>query len=66
VGEEVNRAIGNCFPSSINRSPSLRIQAPRDQQPTLQLSFNKRLSLPIFTGMKLTLVTRFEFQPVES
>lgn len=53
VSEEVDRAIGKCCPSSINRSPSLRIQAPRDQQPTLQLSFSKRLSLPIFTGSRI-------------
>ncbi|CAJ2637014.1 unnamed protein product [Trifolium pratense] len=53
VSEEVDKALGRCFPCSINRSPSLRIQAPSDQPPTLQLSFNKRLSLPIFTGSRI-------------
>lgn len=41
-----------CFP--FTRSPSLRIQAPNHDQPsTLQLSFQKRLSLPIFTGSRI-------------
>ncbi|GAU39728.1 hypothetical protein TSUD_144950 [Trifolium subterraneum] len=53
VSEEVDKAMRKCFPCSINRSPSLRIQAPVDQSPTLQLSFDKRLSLPIFTGSRI-------------
>jgi hypothetical protein len=51
VSEEVDKAMRKRFPCSINRSPSLRIQAPKDKPPTLQLSFNKTLTLPIFTGI---------------
>ncbi|CAI9754565.1 unnamed protein product [Fraxinus pennsylvanica] len=39
---------------SISRSPSLRIQAAdHEQTSSLQLVFNARLSLPIFTGTKI-------------
>lgn len=52
--EEVDQAIKKCFSHSINRSPSLRIQAPiKDKQSTLQFKFNKRLSLPIFTNSRI-------------
>ncbi|XP_057447017.1 protein SAR DEFICIENT 1-like [Lotus japonicus] len=55
VGEEVEKVMKRCFPPPfIARSPSLRIQqAPSEQPSTLQLSFNKRLSLPIFTGSRI-------------
>lgn len=38
---------------SLTKSPSLRIQALHEQ-PTLKLIFRKNLSLPIFTGSKIT------------
>lgn len=38
---------------SITRSPSLRIHASEEQPTSFQLSFNKRLSLPIFTGSRI-------------
>lgn len=42
------------WPHSFARSPSLRLQALDQQQPsTLQLWFSKRLSLPIFTGSRI-------------
>lgn len=50
--EEVERVMRQYFPCSITRSPSLRIKA-QDQPSNLQLSFNKRLSLPIFTSSRL-------------
>ncbi|XP_027343847.1 protein SAR DEFICIENT 1-like isoform X2 [Abrus precatorius] len=39
-------------PRSITRSPSLRIQA-LEQPSSYQLMFNKKLSLPIFTGSRI-------------
>ncbi|KAI5441704.1 protein SAR DEFICIENT 1 [Lathyrus oleraceus] len=53
VSEEVDKAIRKSFPCSINRSPSLSIQAPNDHQSTLQLSFNKRVPLKTFTGSRI-------------
>ncbi|XP_057735583.1 protein SAR DEFICIENT 1-like [Arachis stenosperma] len=59
VSEEVDRAMRqwcSCSSSrSLTRSPSLRIKAFDDDQPssTLQLVFSKRLSLPIFTGSRI-------------
>ncbi|CAI8594889.1 unnamed protein product [Vicia faba] len=53
VSEEVDKTIRKCFPCSINRSPSLRIQTPNHQQSTLQLSFNKKVPLTIFTGSRI-------------
>ncbi|XP_061357587.1 protein SAR DEFICIENT 1-like isoform X1 [Gastrolobium bilobum] len=52
VSEEVDRAMRQRCPRSITRSPSMRIQA-MEQQSSLQLSFNKRLSLPIFTSSRI-------------
>ncbi|KAJ1405729.1 hypothetical protein SESBI_25642 [Sesbania bispinosa] len=52
VSEEVERVMRQCCPLFMTRSPSLRIQAA-EQPSTLQLSFNKRLSLPIFTGSRI-------------
>ncbi|XP_052179945.1 protein SAR DEFICIENT 1 [Diospyros lotus] len=54
VNEEVEnslRRVGGR--SNISRSPSLRIQAPEPTTSSLQLIFNKKLSLPIFTGTKI-------------
>lgn len=56
VTEEVERVMGHLHPRTITRSPSLRIQAPSSEESsscTLQLSFKKRLSLPIFTGSRI-------------
>ncbi|XP_027357377.1 protein SAR DEFICIENT 1-like [Abrus precatorius] len=53
VSEEVERVMRQYCPlSSYNRSPSLRIEA-MEQPSSLQLSFNKRLSLPIFTASRI-------------
>ncbi|KAG5007579.1 hypothetical protein JHK82_025502 [Glycine max] len=53
VGEEVDQAMRQ-WSRSFARSPSLRLQAMDQQQPsTLQLCFSKRLSLPIFTGSRI-------------
>lgn len=41
-----------CCPRSFSRSPSLRIQAV-EQISSFQLTFNKRLCLPIFTGSRI-------------
>ncbi|XP_021292142.1 protein SAR DEFICIENT 1 [Herrania umbratica] len=51
VNEEVERSLRQRL-RSFSRSPSLRIQAPEPS--TLQLIFAKGLSLPIFTGSKIT------------
>lgn len=51
VNEEVDRSIRNRL-HSLSRSPSLRIKAPEPS--TLGLIFPKGLSLPIFTGSKVT------------
>ncbi|KAJ8753673.1 hypothetical protein K2173_026349 [Erythroxylum novogranatense] len=50
VSEEVEGTLQRCS-SSFTRSPSLRIQEL--EQSSLQLVFNKKLSLPIFTGSKI-------------
>ncbi|XP_061345005.1 protein SAR DEFICIENT 1-like [Gastrolobium bilobum] len=52
VNEEVDRVMRHCCPRSITRSPSLRIQA-LEQPSSFQLMFNKKLSLPIFTGSRI-------------
>ncbi|CAA2984227.1 protein SAR DEFICIENT 1-like [Olea europaea var. sylvestris] len=55
VSEEVENGLRliSCM-RSISTSPSLKIQAAdHEQTPSLQLIFNKRLSLPIFTGTKI-------------
>ncbi|GLT48889.1 hypothetical protein SLA2020_224790 [Shorea laevis] len=51
VHEEVERGVQHRL-LSFSRSPSLRIQAPEPS--TLQLIFSNKLSLPIFTGTKIT------------
>ncbi|MED6205656.1 hypothetical protein PIB30_019778 [Stylosanthes scabra] len=66
VSEEVERAMRRCYSSSsrsLTRSPSLRIKAFDEEQPssTLQLVFSKRLSLPIFTGSR---ILDFEGNPI--
>lgn len=44
----------HCVPRSMNRSPSLRIEAfEQSQATTYQFMFNKKLSLPIFTGTRI-------------
>lgn len=54
VTEEVERVIRHCGAHSITRSPSLRIEAASEQpQSRLQLMFNKKLSVPIFTGTRV-------------
>ncbi|TKY60945.1 SAR DEFICIENT 1 protein [Spatholobus suberectus] len=52
VNEEVERAMRHCVPRSITRSPSLRIQA-LEQPSSYALMFNKKLTLPIFTGSRI-------------
>ncbi|CAL0312429.1 unnamed protein product [Lupinus luteus] len=52
VNEEVGRAMRHCYVPSMTRSPSLRIQAS-EQSSSFQLIFNKKLSLPIFTGSRI-------------
>ncbi|MED6194686.1 hypothetical protein PIB30_030753 [Stylosanthes scabra] len=68
VSEEVERVMRQCYSSSsssrsLTRSPSLRIKAFDEEQPssTLQLVFSKRLSLPIFTGSR---ILDFEGNPI--
>ncbi|XP_048328991.2 protein SAR DEFICIENT 1 [Ziziphus jujuba] len=51
VHEEVEHVLRRCS-QSISRSPSLRIQALEPS--SLQLAFSKPLSLPIFTGSKIS------------
>ncbi|XP_027122520.1 protein SAR DEFICIENT 1 [Coffea arabica] len=52
VNEEVENGLRRNL-RSLTKAPSLRIQAI-DELPTLQLIFNKKLLLPIFTGSKIT------------
>ncbi|KAF1872602.1 hypothetical protein Lal_00016438 [Lupinus albus] len=52
VNEEVERAMRRCYQPSMTKSPSLRIQASK-QASNFQLTFNKKLSLPIFTGSRI-------------
>ncbi|KAL3512230.1 hypothetical protein ACH5RR_024947 [Cinchona calisaya] len=52
VNEEVEKGLKRNL-RSLTKSPSLRIRAI-DEQPSLQLIFSKKLSLPIFTGSKIT------------
>lgn len=50
MNEEVENGLRRCN-RSLNRAPSLRIQALEPSN--LRLKFNKALSLPIFTGSKI-------------
>ncbi|KAK2385498.1 hypothetical protein P8452_40223 [Trifolium repens] len=53
VNEEVERAIGQCYPPrSITKSSSLRLKAVEEPL-SFEFVFKKKLSLPIFTGSKL-------------
>lgn len=52
MNEEVERGLEQRGLRSITRSPSLRIKAPEPS--TLKLIFTQKLSLPIFTGTKIT------------
>ncbi|OIW10068.1 hypothetical protein TanjilG_32808 [Lupinus angustifolius] len=52
VNEEVEQAMRRCYLPSMTRSPSLRIQAS-EHPSSFQLIFNKKLSLPIFTGSRI-------------
>lgn len=52
VNEEVENGLKRNM-RSLTKSPSLRIQALHEQ-PSLKLIFRERLSLPIFTGSKIT------------
>ncbi|TXG51436.1 hypothetical protein EZV62_023960 [Acer yangbiense] len=52
VNEEVERGLSHRSFRSITRSPSLRIQALEPSG--LKLIFSKKISLPIFTGSKIT------------
>ncbi|KAJ0048950.1 hypothetical protein Pint_16507 [Pistacia integerrima] len=61
VNEEVERGVRQSF-RSLTRSPSLRIQALEPS--SLKLIFSKKLSLPIFTGSKITAVDNNPLQVV--
>ncbi|GAU31456.1 hypothetical protein TSUD_72370 [Trifolium subterraneum] len=53
VNEEVERAMTQCYPPrSITKSPSLRLKA-MEEPSNFEFMFNKKLSLPIFTGSKI-------------
>ncbi|WJX54327.1 hypothetical protein P8452_40224 [Trifolium repens] len=53
VNEEVERAIGQCYPPrSITKSSSLRLKAVEEPL-SFEFVFKKKLSLPIFTGSKI-------------
>ncbi|KAL3529261.1 hypothetical protein ACH5RR_008583 [Cinchona calisaya] len=52
VSEEVENGLRGNLPS-LTKTPSLRIQAI-DELPSLQFIFSKKLSIPIFTGTKIT------------
>ncbi|KAK7358268.1 hypothetical protein VNO77_00194 [Canavalia gladiata] len=53
VNEEMERVMRHCYPRSITRSPSLRIES-LEQASKYEMTFNKKLSLPIFTGNKIS------------
>ncbi|XP_044465653.1 protein SAR DEFICIENT 1-like [Mangifera indica] len=61
VNEEVERGVKQSL-RSLSRSPSLRIQALEPS--SLKLIFSKKLSLPIFTGSKITDVENNPLQVV--
>ncbi|KAJ0106042.1 hypothetical protein Patl1_19153 [Pistacia atlantica] len=61
VNEEVERGVRQSF-RSLTRSPSLRIQALEPS--SLKLIFSKKLSLPIFTGSKITAVDNNPLQVI--
>ncbi|KAM7471123.1 hypothetical protein LguiA_009306 [Lonicera macranthoides] len=52
VNEEVANGLQR-YTTSITRSPSLQIQYPSLEPPTLKLIFAKNPSIPIFTGTKI-------------
>ncbi|CAJ2676124.1 unnamed protein product [Trifolium pratense] len=53
VNEEVERAMRQCYPPrSITKSSSLRLKGVEEPS-SFEFVFNKKLSLPIFTGSKI-------------
>ncbi|XP_010032156.2 protein SAR DEFICIENT 1 isoform X1 [Eucalyptus grandis] len=59
VNEEVERSLVRCS-RTLQRVPSLRIQAPEPS--SLELRFSKSLTLPIFTGSKIVDADGFQLQ----